>query len=150
MDYDLRHGRTYMYFKGEPLYPFGFGMSYTTFKYTNAKVSANELTANGQIVLSVNITNSGTREGEEVVQLYVKHSNPKVAWPNQELKGFQRVSLKPGETKTVKLPLAAKSLAYFDEAKGEFVVLEEPLTLRIGSSSADIRLEQKVAVVSAR
>jgi len=73
-----------------------------------------------------------------------------VAWPNEELKGFQRVSLQPGETTTVQLPLAAKSLAYFDEAQGTFVVLEEPVTLLIGSSSADIRLEQKIAVVFAK
>jgi beta-glucosidase len=85
-----------------------------------------------------------------VVQLYVKHSDTKVAWPNEELKGFQRVRLQPGETKTVKMPLAAKSLAYFAEAQGQFVVLEEPVTLRIGSSSADIRLEQKVAVAAAK
>jgi len=149
MDYDLRHGRTYMYFKGAPLYPFGFGLSYTTFKYANAKVSAQKLPSNGQIAVSVDITNTGTREGEEVVQLYVKHPESQVAWPNQELKGFQRVSLKPGETKTVNLPLAAQSLAYFDEAKSKFVVLEEPVTLRIGSSSADILLEQKISVVAA-
>ena len=149
MDYDLRHGRTYMYFKGEPLYPFGFGLSYTTFKYANAKVSSNKLAANGRIIVSVDITNSGPREGDEVVQLYVKHSDAKVAWPNEELKGFQRVNLQPGETKTVKLPLAAKSLAYFDEAQGKFVLLPEPVTLRIGSSSADIRMEQKIAVVPA-
>ena len=138
-----------MYFKGEPLYPFGFGLSYATFKYANAKVSASKLPADGQIVVSVDITNSGTREGDEVVQLYVKHSDTKVAWPNEELKGFQRVRLQPGETKTVKMPLAAKSLAYFAEAQGQFVVLEGPVTLRIGSSSADIRLEQKVAVAAA-
>jgi beta-glucosidase len=149
MDYDLRDGRTYMYFKGEPLYPFGFGLSYTTFKYANAKVSSNKLVANGQIMVSVDITNAGSREGDEVVQLYVKHSDAKVAWPNEELKGFQRVNLQPGETKTVKLPLAAKSLAYFDEAQGKFVVLTEPVTLRIGSSSADIRLERKITVAPA-
>jgi beta-glucosidase len=101
-------------------------------------------------VVSVDVTNGGSREGDEVVQLYIKHSDTKVAWPNEELKGFQRVSLRPGETRTVKLPLAAKSLAYFDEAQGKFVVLEEPVTLRIGSSSADIRSEQKVAVVPAK
>ncbi len=150
MDYDLRHGRTYMYFKGEPLYSFGFGLSYTTFKYANVKVSAQKLPSNGQVTVSVDITNTGSREGDEVVQLYVRHPESKVAWPNEELKGFERVSLKPGETKTVKLPLAAKSLAYFDEPKGEFIVLEEPITLRIGSSSADIRMEKKILVVAAR
>jgi beta-glucosidase len=88
-----------MYFKGEPLYPFGFALSYTTFKYANAKVSESTLAGNGQIVVNVDITNSGTREGDEVVQLYVKHSDAKVAWPNEELKGFQRVRLQPGETR---------------------------------------------------
>ncbi len=85
-----------------------------------------------------------------MVQLYVKHSDAKVAWPNEELKGFQRISLRPGERKTVKLPLATKPLAHFDEAQGRSVVLEEPVTLRIGSSPADIPLEQKIAVVSAK
>jgi beta-glucosidase len=74
MDYDPRDGRTYMHLKGEPLYPFGFGLSYTTFKYASAKVSTSQLPANGQIVVSVDFTNSGTRAGDEVVQLYVKHS----------------------------------------------------------------------------
>ena len=111
MDYDPRHWRTYMYFKGESLDPFGFGLSYTT---------ANAFPANAQIVVSFGITNSGTRAGDEVVQLYVKHSES-----NEELKGFQRISLRPGETKTVKLPSAAKLLAHFDEAQGTSVVLEE-------------------------
>lgn len=81
--------------------------------------------------MSVDITNSGIRAGDEVVQLCVKHSDAKVAWPNEELKGLQRVSLQPGETTTVQLPLAAKSLAYLDEAQVTFVVLEEPVTLRL-------------------
>ena len=104
MDYDLRHGRSHMYLKGEPLYPFGFGLSYTTFQYASAKVSTSQLPANGQIVVIVDITNSGTRAGDEVVQLYGKHSDAKVAWPGEELKGFQRVSLQLGETTTVQLP----------------------------------------------
>ena len=77
MDYDLRHGRTYMYFKDESLYPFGFGLSYTTFKVANAKVSTSQLPANGQIVVIFGTTNSGARAGDEVVQLYVKHSDAK-------------------------------------------------------------------------
>jgi beta-glucosidase len=150
MDYVLRDGRTYMYFKGEPLYPFGFGLSYTTFKYSNGQVSAQSLPSNEQITVSVDVTNTGKREGDEVVQLYVKHSDSKIVWPTQELRGFQRVRLKPGETKTVKLPLAAKSLGYFNEAQGKFVVVQEPVVLRIGSSSADIRIEQKITVTSAK
>jgi beta-glucosidase len=91
--------------------------------------------------VSVDITNSGSRAGDEVAQLYVKHSDAKVARQNEELTGSQRVNLQPGETTTVQLPLAAESLAYLDE---------EPVALRLGSSSADIRLEQKIAVVCAK
>jgi beta-glucosidase len=127
-----------------------FGLSYTSFKYANAQVSNPKFPSNGEITVTVDITNTGSREEDEVLQLYVKHSKPKVAWPSQELRGFQRVSLPPGKANTVELPLARKSLAYFDEAKGEFVVPEEPVTLRIASSPADIRPKQKMAVARAK
>jgi beta-glucosidase len=73
MDYDIRHGRTYMYFKGDPLYPFGYGLSYTTFRYSKLRVSARQLAAKGNVTVSVDVTNTGTRQGDEVVELYVKH-----------------------------------------------------------------------------
>ena len=79
MDYDIRHGRTYMYFKGEPLYPFGYGLSYTTFAYAHAKFDA--------ATVSVDVTNTGKRAGDEVVQVYVRQAGVK------QLKGFQRISL---------------------------------------------------------
>jgi beta-glucosidase len=146
MDYDIRHGRTYMYFQGEPLYAFGYGLSYTTFAYSNLRMSSSSLPANGEITVSVDITNTGNRAGDEVVQMYVAHPQSKVARPAQELKGFQRMPLQPGETKTVDLRLSARALAYFDETSGQFVVEEEPITVRIGSSSADIRLEETLPV----
>jgi beta-glucosidase len=146
MDYDIRHGRTYMYFKGEPLYPFGYGLSYTTFGYANLKTSSARLQSDGAITVSVDVTNTGSRTGDDVVQLYVKHLGSKVARPEEELKGFQRVTLKPGETKTVEIPLKASTLAYWDVRLGKFKVETEPVKLMIGSSSKEIKLSTRVSV----
>jgi beta-glucosidase len=146
MDYDIRHGRTYMYFKGEPLYVFGYGMSYTTFSYANLKTSSAELGSDGTITVTVDVTNTGDRTGDEVVQLYVKHLKSKVERPIEELKGFQRVSLKPNETKTVQIPLKASTLAYWDQRQSQFKVEAEPVKLMIGSSSKDIKLATTVSI----
>jgi beta-glucosidase len=146
MDYDIRHGRTYMYFKGEPLYPFGYGLSYTSFGYANMKASSAEVASDGAITVSVDVTNTGSRSGDEVVQLYVKHLKSKVERPVEELKGFQRVTLNPGETKTVQIPLKASTLAFWDEKQGQFKVEAEPVKLMIGSSSKDIKLTTTVNV----
>src|SRR5208283_3333071 len=101
MDYDIRHGRTYMYFKGQPLYPFGYGLSYTTFKYSDLKASTKTLSQDGTARVSVKVRNTGKVAGEEVVQLYVKHLQSKVQRPMKELRGFRRVAIAPGETKIV-------------------------------------------------
>jgi beta-glucosidase len=146
LDYNIRHGRTYMYFKGEPLYPFGYGLSYTTFSYANLKASSAELTSDGAITVSVDVTNTGSRTGDEVVQLYVKHLKSKVERPIEELKGFQRVTLKPNETKTVQIPLKASTLAFWDQKQGEFKLEEGPLKLMMGSSAKDIKLATTVKV----
>jgi beta-glucosidase len=146
MDYNIRHGRTYMYFKGEPLYPFGYGLSYTTFGYANLKASAAKLASDGAITVSVDVTNTGSRTGDDVVQLYVKHLGSKVVRPVEELKGFQRLMLKPGETKTVEIPLKASALAYWDVRLGRFKVEAEPVRLMIGSSSKEIKLSTAVHV----
>ncbi|HTD96252.1 MAG TPA: glycoside hydrolase family 3 C-terminal domain-containing protein [Edaphobacter sp.] len=146
MDYNIRHGRTYMYFKGEPLYPFGYGLSYTTFKYANLKASSTTLANDGTMMVSVDVTNTGSQAGDDVVQLYVKHPKSKVERPGEELKGFQRVSLKPSETKTVQIPLKASTLAYWDEKLARLKVEAEPLSVMIGSSSKDIKLTTTVRV----
>jgi beta-glucosidase len=86
MDYNIRNGRTYMYFRGTPLYPFGYGLSYTSFKYSNLRTSAPALAPGGQVTVSVDVTNTGTRDGDEVVQLYVSYPNSKVSRPLKELK----------------------------------------------------------------
>jgi beta-glucosidase len=146
MDYNIRNNRTYMYFKGQPLYPFGYGLSYTTFAYSNLRTSAPRLASDGQIVVSVNVRNTGRREGQEVVQLYVEHMGSKVERPIKELKGFERVALKVGETKTVRMTLKAKDLGYWDSQKKQWVVEAENVKLMVGASSADVRLQQTVGV----
>jgi beta-glucosidase len=146
MDYDIRHGRTYMYSKSEPLYPFGYGLSYTTFRYSSLKTSSSKLPRHGSITVSVNVRNTGDRAGDEVVQLYVKHPQSFVPRPIKELKGFQRVRLQPGEMKTVKLVLPAKSLAYWDTATHAFVVEPDKLELRVGGSSAADLLKTTLTV----
>jgi beta-glucosidase len=144
MDYNIRHGRTYMYFKGKPLYRFGFGLSYTTFHYSNLTISAPKLDKKDTLTVSVDVKNTGSRTGDEVVQLYVKHLKSKVERPLEELKGFKRITLKPGETQTVKIVLPASSLAYWDVAKKSFVVEKGPVQVMVGSSSADIKGEKVV------
>ena len=146
MDYNIRDGRTYMYFKGKPLYPFGYGLSYTTFRYSNIRASAPHLAKDGAITVSVDATNTGNRAGDAVVQLYVQHLKSKVERPREELEGFERVTLTPNETKTVSIPLKASQLAYWDEKTGDFRVEAEPVKLMIGDSSADIKLATTVPV----
>jgi len=146
MDYNIRDGRTYMYFKGEPLYPFGFGLSYTSFRYSNLRTSSAQLAKDGTVTVSVDVTNTGSREGDAVVQLYVKHLASKVERPRQQLKGFKRVGIRPGETKTVQIPLEASKLAWWDQKLPGFRVEPEPVRILIGSSSSDIQLTTEVRV----
>jgi beta-glucosidase len=144
-DYAMK-GRTYRYFDGKPLYPFGHGLSYTTFRYARASASAPTLQAGGTMTVSVEVTNTGKRAGDEVVQLYAQHVDSKVPRPLLELRGYRRVSLKPGETRTVSLPLRADDLAYWDAASDRWVVEPGRVRLRIGASSSDLRVETTVEV----
>jgi beta-glucosidase len=147
MDYDIRHGRTYMYFKGEPLYPFGYGLSYTSFSYSNLRTSGESLRANGSILVKVDLKNTGIRAGEEVVQLYVKHLLSSVQRPEKELKAFARIALRAGETRTVTLELKGEQLAYWEVSRHEFVVEPGTVQIMIGSSSADIKLRKLIKVM---
>ncbi|MGB6694521.1 MAG: glycoside hydrolase family 3 C-terminal domain-containing protein, partial [Terracidiphilus sp.] len=138
MDYNIRDGKTYMYFKGEPLYPFGYGLSYTTFKYSKLRTSSPNMAKDGSVTVSVDVTNTGSRAGDDVVEMYVKHLGSKVERPREELTGFQRVKLAPGETKTVEIPLKADALAWWDEKLPGFRVEQEPVSVMIGNSASDI------------
>lgn len=146
MDYNLRDGRTYLYAKQKPLYAFGFGLSYTSFAYSKLRVSAPVLKSDGSAMVSVEVKNTGSRDGDEVVQMYVSHEGSKVERPVEELKGFARVSLHAGETRTVTMPLAAKALAYWsDEAKG-FVVEKDRVVVKVGGSSDDLPVKTTIEV----
>ena len=149
LDYDLRQGRTYMYFRGEPQFPFGYGLSYTTFTWERLRTSAPAIAAGGAIDVTVDVTNTGPRAGDEVVQLYVRHPGSAVERPLKQLRGFRRVTLAPGETRAVTLQLAAKDLAYWDVAKHAWTVEAGPVELMLGPSSADadLKLRQTVTVM---
>ncbi|HZZ38619.1 MAG TPA: glycoside hydrolase family 3 C-terminal domain-containing protein [Acidobacteriaceae bacterium] len=146
MDYNIRDGYTYMYFKGEPLYPFGFGLSYTTFRFANLRTSEDHLAKDGTVSVRVDVTNTGSRSGDEVVQLYVKHRNSAVERPGEELEGFQRVTIDAGRTKTVSISLGASRLAYWDVSMHAFQVETEPIQLMIGDSSANLPLSATINV----
>ncbi|OLC85420.1 MAG: glycosyl hydrolase [Gemmatimonadetes bacterium 13_1_40CM_3_66_12] len=141
-------GRTYRFFKGTPLYPFGDGLSYTTFAYRNLRTSSARLRAADTLIVRVDVTNTGRRAGDEVAQLYVRHLGSRVERPIEDLRGFRRITLKPGETRTVEFALPASSLAYWSPDTHRWVVEQEPVELAIGASSADIRLRRRIQVVS--
>jgi beta-glucosidase len=146
MDYNIRHGRTYMYFQGEPLYPFGYGLSYTSFKYSKLKLSASRLGPEGMLTVRVNVNNTGVRKGDEVVQLYVSHLNSKIERAKSELKGFQRIALQPKQSRTVTFNVKAADLAYWDEAQNKWVVEADQVRFAVGASSADLRLAKTISV----
>ncbi len=150
MDYNIRDGRTYMYFKGEPLYPFGYGLSYTKFGYSHPHISSPTIKNDEEVTVSVDVKNEGARAGDEVVQMYVSYPDSKVSRAREQLVGFQRIHLEPGATQTVRLPLAAKALAYWDDAAGHFVVEPGTVKVLIGSSSADIHLQKQLFVAEAQ
>ncbi|HLP03828.1 MAG TPA: fibronectin type III-like domain-contianing protein, partial [Paludibacter sp.] len=139
MDYDIRHGRTYMYSRKMPLYPFGFGLSYTSFDYSNLRVDKNWVDKSGKISVSLDITNTGGRDGEEVVQIYVTGNDG-----IQRLKGFTRVMVTKGETKNVRIEIKGEDLASWDTDSNSFKTNPGQVELQVGASSADIRLKTKV------
>lgn len=140
MDYDITNGRTYMYFKGEPLFPFGYGLSYTTFDYSNLSVEAGE---DGGIVAKVDVKNTGSVDGDEVVQLYLKFEGDDAA---QRLKGFERVNIPAGQTVTVTIPVSKLDISLWDESKEDWAVAAGKTEVRIGASSADIRVKQNIVL----
>jgi beta-glucosidase len=146
MDYDIRHGHTYMYFKGTPLYPFGYGLTYTSFEYSNLMTSSNRIAGHGEITIRVNVRNAGSRVGDEVVQMYVAHTGSKVARPAEELKGFKRIRLQPGEKTTVEFALKGSDLVYWNVEKGAWDLELDQVSIMIGGSSADLKLEKAVSI----
>jgi beta-glucosidase len=147
--YDMA-GRTYRYFKGQPLYPFGHGLSFTTFRYSPLRTSRDVIRDGDTISVRVGVTNTGRRRGDEVVQLYVRHPASRVARPIRELHGFTRVTLAPGEHRTVTLRLPSSALRYWDDKRHVWTLEPETVVLEAGSSSADIRSSRPLMVAGAR
>lgn len=148
-DYAME-GRTYRYFRGTPLYPFGHGLSYTRFDYGTLRLDAARLRADGRLGIAVDVTNAGTRSGDEVVQLYVRREHAGSGDAVQELRGFQRIHLAPGEHRTVTFTLeAAQALRHYDEARAAYEVRPGAYEVRVGASSADARAQGRFTVVSA-
>jgi beta-glucosidase len=147
MDYNIRNGRTYMYFKENPLYPFGYGLSYSTFTYSNLITETTFLPDQGDLAVTLNIKNNGKLAGEEVVQLYVRYLDSSVERPLRQLAGFKRVNIEAGGSKNVTLTLKAEDLAYWNEKDHAFKVEPGRIEIMIGASSQDIRLKKTVEIV---
>jgi beta-glucosidase len=137
--------RGYQHNHTTPLFPFGFGLSYTTFQYSNLSITP---AATGQLAYTVSfdITNTGSRSGADVAQLYVAEQNPSVPRPPEELKGFTRVDLKPGETQHVTLPLDARSFAWYDTTASAWHIDAATFNIHIGRSSTEIPLEGHIQI----
>ena len=135
LDYSMKN-RTYRYFTGQPQYAFGYGLSYTTFTTGQGKLSAKSMKKNGKVTITVPVTNTGKREGTETVQVYVKRLGDEGA-PIKALKGFQKLSLNPGETKTATISLDGEAFEYYDEAIDELSVKPGQYKILYGTSSLD-------------
>jgi beta-glucosidase len=146
-DYDIKHGRTYMYFKGEPLYAFGHGLSYTTFAYENLQLSGDRLSEGKTVTLSIDVSNTGPQTGDEVVQFYVQTAG--ADRPIKQLAGFERLSLRPGEKRTATFSLARDHVALqrWNESSQTYDLEPGAVKLMVGSSSVDIKLDGHVTLV---
>lgn len=145
-EYDISKGFTYMYLKQKPLYAFGHGLSYSAFRYSDLQISSSAASVEDTVSICLKVKNTGSRTGDEVVQLYVKDVKAKVIRPDKELRGFIRITLQPDEERIVRLNLPVKSLAFYDESIGDFFVEPGSFEILLGSASDDIRLRTKLVV----
>ncbi|MFF0154814.1 glycoside hydrolase family 3 C-terminal domain-containing protein [Micromonospora sp. NPDC005203] len=147
LEYDIiSSGQTYLYSTAKPLYPFGHGLSYSRFRYGQARTGDRPVAADGTITVSVDVTNTGSQAGSEVVQLYTHQRASRVKTPIRQLRAFQRVELSPGQTRTVTLRLPAADLAHWDVTRSRWVVESSTYDLMVGASAEDIRARTAVRV----
>ena len=144
-DYDMK-GRTYRYFRGDALFPFGYGLSYTTFNYSNFRLPLT-VTKGKNTTVTVQVTNTGKMKGEEVVQLYVSSQNKNIQAPIRALKGFQRIELKAGETKTVKFTLTSTDLSLVNK-EGKLYQPEGKIMISVGGGQPGIKNKSSSNVLS--
>jgi beta-glucosidase len=138
-DYDISKGFTYMYLEGKPVFAFGRGLSYTSFAYSNLDISSRQVQSKGTVQVKVDVKNTGSRAGDEVVQMYVHNPDTTQVQPKEQLQGFERIGLAPGESKTVAFSLPVEQLAYWDTKKHEYVIHPGTFDVMIGSASDDLR-----------
>ncbi|MDP4222235.1 MAG: glycoside hydrolase family 3 C-terminal domain-containing protein [Bacteroidota bacterium] len=141
LDYNIRDGRTYMYVKQAPLFPFGYGLTYTSFKYSGLKVGKKPVSINDTAEITFTITNTGNFDSDEVAQVYVSYPQSKTDMPAKALKGFARVFIRKGEAKTIIIPLKGKDLAYWDARNNKWSVIPGKMNFFIGPSSEEARLK---------
>ena len=132
--------RTYQYFKGKPLYEFGYGLSYTKFNYKRKNISI----ANDTIDITFKVSNAGKYDGDEVAQVYVQYPETGTYMPLKQLRGFSRVHIKKGKSADVTISVPKKELRYWDEKTRQFVTPEGKYVFLIGSSSEDIKLQETI------
>jgi beta-glucosidase len=144
-DYSMK-GRTYRYFNGESLFPFGFGLSYTSFSYSSLTVSKTPVSSSDTVMINVILKNTGVYDGDEVVEVYSKRPVNGNLQPIKSLIAFKRVSMQKGETRTISIPLVVKELRQWDYSKGTYMVAPGTYEILVGSSSTDIRLQSKISV----
>ena len=138
--------RGYDALKREVLFPFGFGLSYTTFAYSNLRISQKTFAIDDSLTVTLDVTNTGDRDGKEIVQLYVHDVSAKLPRPEKELKAFAKVALQAQETKTVSFNLDKSAFSYYDPAYGQWLAEAGEFEILVGSSSADIRLQERVTL----
>jgi beta-glucosidase len=146
LDYNIRNGRTYMYRKNPPLFPFGYGLTYTVFKYSKLKTDKRSLNKDEVVMVSFELENIGDYDSDEVSQLYARFPDSGVQRPAISLKGFKRTYVKKGQAVHVSIPLKASDLTYWDAKKQAFVLEKGRILFSIGSSSEDIRLNGVIMV----
>jgi beta-glucosidase len=147
LDYNIRDGRTYMYFRNIPLFCFGHGLTYTTFKYSDLKVDKKVLREHEIMQVSLTIQNTGNFDSDEVSQLYVSLPDSRVGRPVKALKGYKREFIPKGHESKVTILLKADDLRYWNEQQQKWVFEPGRIKLMAGSSSEDIRLESTISAV---
>jgi beta-glucosidase len=146
LEYDIRKGRTYQYSKAEPLFPFGYGLSYTTFGYSDLRIDKKSASGNETVNVTFRLENKGDYDSDEVVQLYVSFPESKVERPAIALKGFSRVHVRKGESGIITIPLKLDDLKYWSVEEHAFVLEKGKVNLAVGASSADIRLHGEITL----
>ena len=148
-EYDISKGLTYMYLNDKPVFAFGRGLSYTNFEYSNLNITSAHVGSDGTVSVNVDVKNTGDRAGDEVVQLYVHNNDKGAIQPREQLQGFERISLSPGESKTVAFALPIEQLSYWDTSKHAYVINAGTLNVMVGGASDDARQKSSFEVTTA-